>query len=80
MPLTSREKQARYRARHLGVDGTKTAIHLFIEATTKAKLKRLARYKGCTMPALIEEWARRADSRVADRLSGKALKAYYDGE
>jgi hypothetical protein len=32
------------------------------------------------MPPLIEEWAMRADSRIADKLSGKARKAYYDGE
>jgi hypothetical protein len=80
MALTNAEKQARYRERHLGKEGTKIALHLFVEATTRAKLKRLARRKGCTMPALIEEWATRADSRVADKLLGKARKAYYDGE
>jgi hypothetical protein len=80
MALTNAEKQARHRERHLGENGTKMALHLFVEATTKAKLKRLARHKGCTMPALIEEWATRADRRVADKLSGKARKAYYDGE
>jgi hypothetical protein len=80
MALTNAEKQARYRERHLGKDGTKIALHLFVEATTRAKLKRLARHKGCTLPALIEEWDTRADSRVADKLSGKARKAYYDGK
>jgi hypothetical protein len=80
VPLTSAHKQARYRERHLGKGGTKIALHLFVEATTRAKLIRLARYKGCTMPALIEEWATRADSRVADKLSGKALRAYYDAD
>jgi hypothetical protein len=79
MPLTGAQKQARYRERHLGKKGTKIALHLFVEATTRAKLRRLARHKGCTMSALIEEWATRADSRVADKLSGKALRAYYNG-
>jgi hypothetical protein len=41
MALTSAQKQARYRERYLGKDGTKIALHLFVEATTRAKLKRL---------------------------------------
>jgi hypothetical protein len=43
VPLTSAQKQARYRERRLGKDGTKIALHLFVEVTTRAKLKRLAR-------------------------------------
>jgi hypothetical protein len=44
MALTNAEKQARYRERHLE-DGTKTRGHFFLEATTKAKLLRLAHHR-----------------------------------
>jgi hypothetical protein len=40
------EKQARYRERHLE-NGTKTRGHFFLEATTKAKLLRLAHHRNC---------------------------------
>jgi hypothetical protein len=79
MPLTSAQKQARYRERHL-VNGTRAALHLFVSASTRAKLNRLAHHKGCTMTALVEELATRAERRVMVRLSDKALKAYYDSE
>jgi hypothetical protein len=41
MALANAEKQARYRERHLE-NGTKTRGHFLLEATTKAKLLRLA--------------------------------------
>jgi hypothetical protein len=80
MPLTSAQKQARYRERHLGKDGTKIALHLFVEATTRAKLKRLSRHKDRTITALIEDLVAGAERRVTAPLSGKALKTYLDGE
>jgi len=40
MPLTSAEKQRRYRERHLGVHG-KERIQLFINVHAKAQLGRL---------------------------------------
>jgi hypothetical protein len=79
MALTNAEKQARYRKRHLGVRGTKSRVQLFLSADTKAQLGRLARRKDYTITALIEELVASAERRIAARLSGKALKAYYDG-
>jgi hypothetical protein len=79
MALTNAEKQARYRERHLGVDGEKKRIQLFLSATTRAQLDRLARHKGYTVTALIEELAARAERRTVANLMGKALKEYYDG-
>jgi hypothetical protein len=35
MPLTNAEKQARYRERHLGVDGEKARIQLFLSAAAR---------------------------------------------
>ena len=46
MALTPAEKRRRYRKRHLGVDGTKDRIQLFIRVQAKARLRRLARHYG----------------------------------
>ena len=82
MPLTSAQKQARYRERHLGKDGTKIALHLFVEATTRAKLKRLSRHKDRTITALIEDLVASAERRC-DRAAlrqGVEDLFYLDGE
>jgi putative hydrolase of the HAD superfamily len=39
--LTNAEKQARYRERHLGVDGEKVRVGLNLNAATRAKMGRL---------------------------------------
>jgi hypothetical protein len=46
MAFTNSEKQARYRERHLGIDGEKVRVGLILNATTRAKMERLARHKG----------------------------------
>ena len=79
MALTNAEIQANYRKRHLK-EGDKKTLQLFLSAHTRAQLDRLARHKDYTVTALIEEWAASAERRATARLSGKALKAYYDGE
>jgi hypothetical protein len=78
MPQTNAERQRAYRERHLGVDGEKARIQLFLSASTRAQLERLKRHKDYTVTALIEEWAAAAERRATSRLSGKALKMYYD--
>jgi macrodomain Ter protein organizer (MatP/YcbG family) len=80
MALSNCEKQARYRERHLGADGKKARVGLILDATTRAKMARLARHKGYTITALVEELVDGAERRVTTRLTGKALKAYLDGE
>jgi hypothetical protein len=65
--------------RHLE-NGTKTRGHFFLEATTKAKLLRLAHHRNCSVAALIDDLAARAERRVTAQLSGKALKRYYGEE
>lgn len=79
MALTNAEKQARYRERHLGVDGEKARVQLFLNASTKAQLGRLARHRGYSLTMMIEELAARAERRTVASLTPKALKAYYDG-
>jgi hypothetical protein len=79
MVLSNAEKQARYRERHLQ-NGTKTRGHFILEVTTKAKLLRLARHRNCSVTAVIDALVASAERRATSRLSGKALKRYYDGE
>jgi hypothetical protein len=80
MALTNAEKQARYRERHLGRRGEKARVQLFLSIDTKAQLDRLAHRKGYTVTALIEELTASAERRTVAKLSGKALKQYYEGE
>jgi hypothetical protein len=51
MPLSNTEKQARYRERHLGVDGVKVRVGLILNAHTRAQLGRLALHRGYTITA-----------------------------
>jgi hypothetical protein len=45
----------------------------------KAQLERVARHKGYTVTALIEELTTQADQKIAHRLTEKAQTEYYDG-
>jgi hypothetical protein len=76
MALTNAEIQANYRERHLK-HGDKRTLQLFLNASTRAQLDRLARHKHYTVTALVEEWAASAERQATARLTGKALKAYY---
>jgi hypothetical protein len=55
LTLTNAEEQARYRERHLGVDGEKVRVGLNLNAATRAKMERRARHKGYTITTLVEE-------------------------
>jgi hypothetical protein len=74
--LTNAEKQARYRERHLGVDGEKVRAGLILNATTRVKTERLPRHKGYTITALVEERIESAERRITSKPTGKALKVY----
>jgi hypothetical protein len=80
MALTNTEKQARYRERHLGVNGEKARVGLILDAGTRAQMSRLARHRGYTITALVEELVASAERRVTSKLSGKALRAYLERE
>ena len=74
MPLTNAEKQRAYRERHLRADGEKARIQLFLSATAKAQLDRLARHKDYTVTALVEEMA----AAVAEKGRGKIIPLAAD--
>jgi hypothetical protein len=76
--LTNAQKQARYRERHLGVDGEKVRLGLNLNAATRAKMVRLAHHHSYTITGLVEEPIERAERRVTARLPSRALKPYYE--
>jgi hypothetical protein len=80
MALTAAEKQQRYRERHLGVDGAKDRIQLFISAQAKAQLRRLARHHGCTVTKVVETLAFDAERTVLDQLPPRRQSVYLDGK
>jgi hypothetical protein len=76
--LANAEKQARYRERHLGVDGEKVRVGLNRNASTRAKMGRLAHHRGYTITVLVEELIERGRRRQG--CPPRALRAYYDAE
>jgi hypothetical protein len=54
VPLTNAETQARYRERHLGVDGEKVRVGFNLDAGTRAKMGRLSCHRGYKITALVE--------------------------
>jgi hypothetical protein len=81
MALSNAQRQARYRQRHLkSVDGEKVRLSLFLDLYARLRLERIARHQGCTVTALIEKWAAKAEQRIVDRMTPKEEHAYYGGE
>jgi hypothetical protein len=68
--LTNAEKQARYRERHLGVDGEKVRVGLNLDAGTRAQLERFARF--C-------RYYINCSDRGSGRVRRLTLKHYLDG-
>jgi hypothetical protein len=74
--LTNAEKQARYRERHLGVDGEKARVGLNLNAGTRAKMGRLARHRGYTITdrAFLFRWQRWCGQRRKFLLAVKGAR------
>jgi hypothetical protein len=79
MALTAAEKQQRYRERHLGINGAKLRIQLFVSVHAKAQLRRLASHYGYTVTKLIEQLAADAERALLDTLPRRQHTAYLDG-
>jgi hypothetical protein len=78
MALSNAERQARYRERHLkNIDGEKVRLSLFIDLYARRRMERIARHQGCTVTALIEEWAVKVEQRIINRMTPKEEHAYY---
>jgi hypothetical protein len=79
MPLTSAEKQRAYRARHLGVDGTKVRLQVLISRDCESQIKLLAAHHGYTITRMLEVVAAEAEATLLDKLPASQHKSYYDG-
>jgi hypothetical protein len=65
MPLTTAERQRAYRERHLGPDGERVRRELIWSAAADAKLRRIARHRGLTIVAMLEELVKAVKLRSA---------------
>jgi hypothetical protein len=76
-PLTNAERQARYREKHMeSIEGDKERAQFIFEIGTKKRLERIPRHYGyLSATALIEQWAARVASEVAEKEEQKAKKA-----
>jgi hypothetical protein len=78
MALSNAERQARYRERHLkSIDGEKVRLSVFVDLYARHRMERIARHQGCTVTALIEAWAAKAEQRIINRMTPKEEHAYY---
>jgi hypothetical protein len=78
MPMTSAEKQRAYRERHLGFYGEKSRVQLVLSVHAKFQLERLARHKGYSVTALVEEMAAAAERGIIDRMTSKERREYFE--
>ena len=79
MVLTSAQRQAAYRARHLkDEDGKGERLNMIVSATAKTQLKRLAKSYGVTQRVLVERLLDDAQAQVLSGLTGEQQNAYAD--
>lgn len=77
MALSTAERQKRYRERHLGGEGAKECLQLFISISARAQLGRLARHHGYTVTKMVEVLAAQAEMALADTLTSARQKDYF---
>jgi len=80
MALSNAERQRLYRQRHLGKmseGGDKQFLRLVLDVSTRNKLKRIAKHRGVSVPALITTWADRAEQRILDKATASEQRKYY---
>ena len=76
MALTAAERQRRYRERHLGIEGAKERMQLFLNVSASVKLKRLAHHDRYTVTKLLEVLATEAEERLLDGLTPQQQNEY----
>ena len=79
MVLTSAQRQAAHRARHLkDVDGSGERLNMIVNAAAKMQLMRLAASYGVTQRALVERLLAAAQAEAFSGLTGEQQDAYAD--
>ena len=77
MPLSNAQKQARYRAKHLGIDGGKVRLQAMVSVHTEARLKRLAHHQGFSQTTALDRIIADAHGRVVEPMSPEEQGAFY---
>ena len=80
MAMTNAEKQRVYRERHLGFNGEKSRMQLVLSVRARFRLERVARHKGYSVTALVEELAAQVEQRIINRMTPKQQQEYFDGD
>ena len=75
MGMTSAEKQARYRQKHL-VDGEQKRIQLVVSLDAALALKRLAQHLGTTQAEVVESLVLAEKNRVTADMSADQHRAF----
>ena len=75
MGMTSAEKQARYRQKHL-VDGEQKRLQLVVSLEAMIALRRLARHRGTTLAAVIEDLVTAERNRVTAGMDADQHRAF----
>jgi hypothetical protein len=78
MAMTNAEKQRAYRERHLGFHGEKSRMQLVLSVCAKCQLERVARHRGYSVTALVEELAAQAEQRIVNRMTPGQHQEYFD--
>jgi hypothetical protein len=78
MAMTNAEKQRAYRERHLGFSGEKSRMQLVLNVHAKFQLERVARHRGYSVTALVEELAEQVEQRIIDEMTLKQRREYFD--
>jgi hypothetical protein len=78
MAMTNAEKQRAYRDRHLGFNGEKSRMQLVLNVRARFQLERVARHKGYSVTAVVEELAAEVERRIVDRMTSKQRREYFD--
>jgi hypothetical protein len=72
--LSNAEKKLATVNAHLGVDGEKVRVGLTLNAGSGGEMGRLARHRGYTITALVEELVSAPNGGVTAGLPSRALK------
>jgi hypothetical protein len=78
MGLSEAEKQQRYRERHVGVNGDKVRMDLYVARECVSILRHMARHHQCSVTRLVEDLARDAEHRLRYEQMTRAQRKAYE--
>jgi hypothetical protein len=75
-PKSGAERQAAYRARRADMQD-KARLDIFIEFQTKGRIERIIKHYDMTTAALLEEWARKEEHKILNKMTPAQQTEYY---